>query len=70
MAHSIEEKVEDWAKQQFEQGSYFTKTQSINHEIDEALKKAPSKTGGVGNNYPDIKFLLQPPQETVFAAEH
>lgn len=62
MAHSIEEKVEDWAKQQFEQGSYFTKTQSINHEIDEALKKAPSKTGGSGNNYPDIKFLLQTPQ--------
>lgn len=62
MAHSIEEKVEDWAKQQFEPGSYFTKTQSINHEIDEALKKAPSKTGGSGNNYPDIKFLLQTPQ--------
>ena len=62
MAHSIEEKVEDWAKQQFEAGSYFTKTQSINHEIDEALKKAPSKTGGSGNNYPDIKFLLQSPQ--------
>ena len=61
MAHSIEEKVEDWAKQQFEPGSYFTKTQSINHEIDEALRKAPSKTGGVGNNYPDIKFLLQSP---------
>ena len=59
MARSIEEKVEDWAKQQFADGSYFTKTQSINHEIDEALRKAPSKTGGSGNNYPDIKFLLQ-----------
>ena len=59
MARSIEEKVEDWAKQQFVPGSYFTKTQSINHEIDEALRKAPSKTGGSGNNYPDIKFLLQ-----------
>lgn len=62
MARSIEEKVEDWAKQQFADGSYFTKTQSINHEIDEALRKAPSKTGGSGNNYPDIKFLLQSPQ--------
>ena len=59
MARSIEEKVEDWAKQQFVPGTYFTKTQSINHEIDEALRKAPSKTGGSGNNYPDIKFLLQ-----------
>ena len=62
MARSIEEKVEDWAKQQFAPGSYFTKTQSINHEIDEALHNAPSKTGGSGNNYPDIKFLLQSPQ--------
>ena len=59
MARSIEEKVEDWAKKQFADGSYFTKTQSINHEIDEALRKAPSKTCGSGNNYPDIKFLLQ-----------
>ena len=43
MARSIEERIEDWAKGYFAQGSYFTKTASINPEIDEALKKAPSK---------------------------
>ena len=62
MARSIEEIVEDWAKGHFAKGSYFTKTASINPEIDEALKKAPSKSGGTGNNYPDIKYLLQAPQ--------
>ena len=62
MARSIEEIVEDWAKGHFAKGSYFTKTASINPEIDEALKKAPSKSGGTGNNYPDIKYLLQTPQ--------
>lgn len=62
MAKSIEEKVEDWAKGFFAQGSYFTKTASINPEIDEALKNAPSKSGGAGHNYPDIKYLLLTPQ--------
>lgn len=62
MAKSIEEKVEDWAKGFFAPGSYFTKTASINPEIDEALKNAPSKSGGAGHNYPDIKYLLQTPQ--------
>lgn len=38
---------------------YFTKTESINSEIDEALQKAPSKSGGDGSNYPDIKLFLQ-----------
>ena len=62
MARSIEERIEDWAKGYFAQCSYFTKNAPINPEIDEALKKAPSKTGGSGNNYPDIKYLLQTPQ--------
>ena len=62
MARSIEEIVEDWAKGHFAKGSYFTKTASINTEIDDALRKAPSKSGGTGNNYPDIKYLLQTPQ--------
>lgn len=62
MARSIEERIEDWAKGYFAQGSYFTKNALINPEIDEALKKAPSKTGGSGNNYPDIKYLLQTPR--------
>ena len=58
-ASSIEEKVEDWCKRQLAGTKYYTKTESINHEIEVALRKAPSKTGGGGGNYPDIKCLLQ-----------
>ena len=56
MAKSIEEQVEDWCKNQLEK--YFTKTESINSEIDEALKTAPSKKGGAGQNLPDIKCFV------------
>ena len=58
---SIEEKIEDIAKKQLDNihVKYFTKTESINSEIEIALKKAPSKKGGIGNNYPDIKLFLQ-----------
>ena len=57
--HSIEERVEDWCKQQFKKQKYYTKTESINSEIEDALKKAPSKNGGTGPNYPDIKCFIQ-----------
>lgn len=57
---SIEEQVEDWCKRQFASPSdYYTKTQSINPEIEEALKKAPSKQGGSGSNFPDIKCFIE-----------
>lgn len=58
---SIEEQIEDIAKKQLDdiQIKYFTKTEEINSEIDNALKKSPSKSGGMGNNYPDIKLFLQ-----------
>lgn len=56
--HSIEEKIEDWCKKQFKGQKYYTKTETINSEIDFALEKAPSKQGGSGKNYPDIKYLL------------
>ena len=56
---SIEEKVEDWAKKQFGNQKYYTKTEFINNEIDEALAKAPSKTGGSGKNFPDIRCLIE-----------
>ena len=58
---SIEEQIEDIAKKQLDdiKVRYFTKTESINSEIDEALRKAPSKNGGDGCNYPDIKLFLQ-----------
>lgn len=60
MPKSIEEKIEDIAKQQLKnfKVKYFTKTESINTEIDEALKNAPSKSGGFGNNFPDIKCFV------------
>ena len=58
---SIEEQIEDIAKRQLTNVDikYFTKTESINSEIDKALKKSPSKNGGEGCNYPDIKLFLQ-----------
>ena len=57
---SIEELIEDKAKRQLEMYGVrmFSKTQSVNSQIDDALKKAPSKRGGKGNNYPDIKVLI------------
>lgn len=60
-AKSIEEKIEDFFKKQLDsfQVKYFTKTEPINTDIDEALKNAPSKSGGSGNNYPDIKVLIE-----------
>lgn len=55
---SIEEQIEDIAKRQIKI-KYFTKTESINDEIENALKIAPSKSGGVGSNYPDIKLFIK-----------
>lgn len=56
---SIEEQVEDWAKKQLVGIKYYTKTEAINSEIEAALKAAPSKSGGLGFNYPDIKLLIE-----------
>ncbi|EAH4571363.1 DNA methyltransferase [Campylobacter lari] len=57
---SIEEKVEDYIKSHLNELkiNYFTKTEFINDEIKNALEKAPSKSGGDGVNYPDIKLFL------------
>jgi type I restriction-modification system DNA methylase subunit len=57
---SVEEQVEDKAKTRLNKYKLktYTKTQSINSEIDAAMKKAPSKRGGSGGNYPDIRLLL------------
>ena len=57
--HSIEEQVEDWCKRQFCSQKYYTKTESINPEIESALHKAPSKKGGSGVNFPDIKSFIE-----------
>lgn len=62
MAKSIEEQIEDCAKQWLLKDKnikYFTKTESINEEIEEALKQAPSKSGGKGTNFPDIKLFIE-----------
>ena len=56
---SIEEQVEDLAKKQLGSIKYFTKTETINSEIETALKTAPSKSGGSGSNIPDIKLFLE-----------
>lgn len=58
---SIEERIEDIAKSNLNniKVKYYSKTDGINDEIDKALIKAPSKSGGKGKNYPDIKVLLQ-----------
>lgn len=60
MAKSIEEKIEDIAKKQLNdfKVKYYNKTESINTEIDNALRNAPSKKGGSGSNFPDIKCFI------------
>jgi len=61
MAKSIEEKVEEIYKKQLDgfKVKHYTKTESINPSIDDALKNAVSKSGGSGNNYPDIRVLIE-----------
>ncbi|MCI7715449.1 MAG: SAM-dependent methyltransferase [Lactobacillus johnsonii] len=61
MAKSVEEKVEEYYKGYLDRlgVEHYGKTEGINDEINAALKAAPSKTGGVGSNYPDIQLLLE-----------
>lgn len=60
MAKSIEEKVEGLAKKELERGNckIYLKTESINEEIEKALKEYPSKQGKNGGNNPDIKLFI------------
>lgn len=57
---SIEEQIETAAKVELTNlGVHsYAKTEEINTEITNALSIAPSKSGGQGNNFPDIKTLL------------
>lgn len=57
---SIEEKVEDLYKSKLDNRGIhrYSKNESINKKIKEALAKAESKTGGTGGNFPDIQILL------------
>ena len=58
---SIEEKVEEHYKKVLDDLHirHFGKTETINDSITKALKEADSKSGGSGNNFPDIQLLLQ-----------
>ena len=38
---------------------FFTDTEYINSEIEDALKSAPSKSGGRGKNYPDLRVMIE-----------
>jgi len=60
MAKSIEEKIEFIAKEQLKKFNVKTygKNESVNPDIDNALKKALSKGGGNGGNFPDIKAMI------------
>ena len=58
---SIEEKVEEYYKTELDKLCirHYSKTEKINNSIDDALKNADSKSGNKGNNYPDIRLLLE-----------
>lgn len=58
---SCEEKVEEYYKSLLDDSNirHFGKTESINSSITKALEESDSKSGGSGNNYPDIQLLLQ-----------
>ena len=58
---SIEEKVEEYYKTELDSLGIrrYAKTEKINDSIDNALKNTNSKSGNKGNNYPDIRLLLE-----------
>ena len=57
---SIEEKVEEYYKGLLDKIGlrHFAKTEHVNDSIENALKESNSKGGGSGNNFPDIKCLI------------
>lgn len=62
MATSIEEKVEEHYKKILSDLDliYYSKNQAhlMSSSINDALKNAPSKSGGNGKNYPDIMLMI------------
>ena len=58
---SIEEKVEEQYKGMLDALGvrHYGKTEKINSAISNALKNADSKSGGSGNNFPDIQLMLE-----------
>jgi len=61
MAKSVEANIEDEFNNYLRAYNldYRLKNQSLNSQIDEALEKYPSKSGGTGGNFPDAKLLLK-----------
>ena len=57
---SIEEKVEEQYKNILSGLGirHYGKTESVNDTIAKALKEAKSKSGNSGNNYPDIRIMI------------
>lgn len=57
---SVEEKVEEQYKSILDDLGirHYGKTERINPNITNALKNADSKSGGSGNNYPDIQLII------------
>lgn len=53
----IQREVEKWLTSY--DMEFVTQNESVNPEIDKALSKAPSKTGGEGANLVDVKLLLK-----------
>lgn len=58
---SVEEKVEEHFKKILDNLGirHFGKTEEINASITQALKNSNSKSGGHGNNFPDIQVLFE-----------
>ena len=58
---SVEEKVEEHYKKILDnyQIRHYVKTEEINSTITKALKDSNSKSGGGGNNFPDIQILFE-----------
>lgn len=58
---SIEEKIVDYYKKKFDNLNirHYGKNEQINPLISNVLKKANSKLGHSGNNFPDIQLLLE-----------
>lgn len=58
---SVEEIVEEHFKKMLDKFGirHYGKTEKINSAIANALRNADSKSGGTGNNFPDIQLILE-----------
>ena len=61
MARSIEETVEDGLKSRLDDHGvpYWRKNERMGRSIEDALSKAPSKSGGPGGNKPDVRCMVE-----------